>query len=112
MGKLSAQLRPAILDDLGLEAAIKWEAQVFAERTNCNYTLDLKNKKMSQDRDRNTAVFRIFQEALTNVTRHAKATEVAAFPTGGGPWFVPCDPIVDNKLKRFEEALNNIEPGK
>ena len=76
MGKLSAQLRPAILDDLGLEAAIEWEAQVFAERTNCNYTLDFKNKKMSQDRDRNTAVFRIFQEALTNVTRHAKATEV------------------------------------
>ena len=76
VGKLSARLRPAILDDLGLEAAIEWEAQVFAERTNCNYTLDLKNKKMSQDRDRNTAVFRIFQEALTNVTRHAKATEV------------------------------------
>ena len=76
MGKLSARLRPAILDDLGLEAAIEWELQVFAKRTNCDYTLDFKNGKMNQDRDRDTAVFRIFQEALTNVTRHAKATEV------------------------------------
>ena len=73
---LSAQLRPAILDDLGLEAAIEWELEVFAERTNCNYAFDLKNGKINQDRDRDTAVFRIFQEALTNVARHAKATEV------------------------------------
>ena len=49
---------------------------MFAERTNCAYTFDLKDVKMRQDRDRDTAVFRIFQEALTNVARHAKATEV------------------------------------
>ena len=74
--ELSARLRPAILDDLGLEAAIEWELEMFAERTNCAYTLDLKNGKINYDRDRDTAVFRIFQEALTNVARHAKATEV------------------------------------
>ena len=74
--ELSAQLRPAILDDLGLEAAIEWELEVFAKRTNCAYTLDLKNVEINYDRDRDTTIFRIFQEALTNVARHAKATEV------------------------------------
>ncbi len=74
--KLSTKLRPAILDDLGLEAAIESELQIFSERTNCDYTLDLKSGKIGHDRARDTAVLRIFQEALTNVARHAKATEL------------------------------------
>jgi PAS domain S-box-containing protein len=73
---LSAQLRPAILDDLGLEAAIEWQAQEFQEwsRTRCD--LDLHIGSLEPDRSRDIAVFRILQEALTNVARHASAAAV------------------------------------
>lgn len=74
--KLAFRLRPAMLDDLGLEAAIECEVQDFTERAGYDYTLDLKNGNLSQDRNRDTAVFRILQEALTNVARHAKASQI------------------------------------
>lgn len=74
--RLAFRLRPALLDDLGLEAAIECELQEFADRASCEYSLDLRNGTLGQDRDRDTAVFRILQEALTNVGRHAKATQI------------------------------------
>jgi len=74
--KLAFRLRPAILDDLGLEAAIECEVQYFAERTDCDFALNLTNGNLGMDRNRDTAVFRILQEALTNVARHAKATHI------------------------------------
>ena len=74
--KLAFRLRPAMLDDLGLEAAIECEVQDFTERAGYDYTLDLKNGNLSQDRNRDTAVFRILQEALINVARHAKASQI------------------------------------
>jgi signal transduction histidine kinase len=69
-------LRPGILDDLGLVAAIEWQAQEFQKRTaiECVVTSDLKETIL--DQDLNTAFFRIFQESLTNVVRHANATRV------------------------------------
>jgi signal transduction histidine kinase len=73
---LAFRLRPAMLDDLGLEAAIECEVQDFSERTNCEYMLELTDKNLGQDHDRDTTVFRILQEALTNVVRHAKATHI------------------------------------
>lgn len=74
--QLAFRLRPAMLDDLGLDAAIECEIQDFAKRAGCEYTLDLMNGDLGQDRDRDTALFRILQEALTNVARHAKATRI------------------------------------
>lgn len=74
--KLSTSLRPAILDDLGLEAAIEWQMQGFAARTGCRYTLDLAHADIAIDNNRDTTIFRIFQEALTNVARHAGASRV------------------------------------
>src|SRR5690606_20157979 len=73
---LSARLRPAILDDFGLEAAIEWQAQEFEEwnGTRCRLALDL--PPLPPDRARDTAVFRILQESLTNVARHAEAGSV------------------------------------
>lgn len=74
--RISAELRPGILDDLGLAAAIEWQADEFASRTGipCAVTCDLGDLRI--DRSLSTAVYRIFQESLTNVARHAGATEV------------------------------------
>jgi PAS domain S-box-containing protein len=73
---LSARLRPAVLDDLGLPSAIEWQARHFARRTGieCNVSIDVGDPPL--DSDRATAVFRVLQEALTNVARHAEAGHV------------------------------------
>lgn len=73
---LSSQLRPAILDDFGLEAAIEWQAQEFEEWNGARCRLDLRLPPLPPDADRDTAVFRILQESLTNVARHAHAKSV------------------------------------
>ena len=74
--RVATELRPGLLDDLGLAAAIEWLAQELAERTRINCELYLGDEDIVLDRDLATAIFRIFQEALTNVARHAGATEV------------------------------------
>jgi PAS domain S-box-containing protein len=74
--QLSAQLRPAILDDFGLEAAIEWQAQEFEQWNGARCRLDLRLPPLPPDRDRDTTVFRILQESLTNVARHAHAGSV------------------------------------
>ena len=74
--KIATELRPGVLDDLGLEAAIDWQIQDFQKRTGikCEFVSELKDTPLSQDRA--TAAFRIFQETLTNIARHARATRV------------------------------------
>lgn len=74
--KIATELRPGILDDLGLMAAIEWQASEFQQRTgiSCRLRSDLQIIRL--DRERATAVFRIFQEILTNIARHAGATRV------------------------------------
>ncbi len=74
--KIATELRPPVLDDFGLEAAIEWQIHEFEKRTgiHCRFTCTLKD--LDLDPDRATAVFRIFQETLTNIVRHAEATQV------------------------------------
>jgi signal transduction histidine kinase len=71
--RISSELRPSVLDDLGLAAAIEWQSQQFQQRTGivcqCESTYD----PQDLGRERATAVFRIFQEVLTNVLRHSQA---------------------------------------
>jgi signal transduction histidine kinase len=74
--RIATELRPGLLDDLGLVAAIEWQAQEFTERTGIECELHLGEKAVTFDRDLSTAIFRIFQETLTNVARHAGATRV------------------------------------
>lgn len=74
--QISSQLRPPVLDDLGLEAAIEWHVKEFAEWGGCECTLGLNIGVLPRDRNRDIAIFRILQEALTNVARHARATHV------------------------------------
>lgn len=73
---ISSQLRPAILDDLGLEAALEWQTQEFVKWGRCRCKLDLCLEELRSNRERDTTVFRIVQEALTNVARHSQATAV------------------------------------
>ena len=74
--KIATELRPPVLDDLGLEAAIEWQIQEFEKRTGitCHFHSSLKHVDLNPVRA--TAVFRIFQETLTNVVRHAQASQV------------------------------------
>ena len=74
--RISADLRPALLDDVGLIAAIQWHAQQFQSRTGIVCECDTALETAALDPERANAVFRICQEILTNVLRHAEATRV------------------------------------
>ena len=74
--RISTELRPAILDAAGLVAAIEWAVEEFGARTGTKCRLDLPPDDVVIDQERATALFRILQETLTNVARHANATEV------------------------------------
>lgn len=75
--RLATELRPKVLDELGLAAAIEWQAREFSTRTGIECTLSSPMPHFSLDRERSTAIFRAFQETLTNVARHAAATRVS-----------------------------------
>ena len=74
--RISAELRPGILDDLGLAAAIEWQARDFQARSGVGCVIGVPEEDLRLSRDQTTALFRIFQESLTNVARHAQATKV------------------------------------
>jgi signal transduction histidine kinase len=74
--RISTELRPGVLDDLGLEAAIEWQAEDFQKRTGTRVEVRARLGDVRLERHLATTAFRIFQEALTNVTRHADATRV------------------------------------
>ncbi|RKY57174.1 MAG: hypothetical protein DRP96_10415 [Candidatus Neomarinimicrobiota bacterium] len=74
--RISTELRPGLIDDLGLQAAMEWYGGEFQNRTGIICTLDLDDTDHHLEQDRVIAVFRIFQEALTNVARHAHASAV------------------------------------
>jgi signal transduction histidine kinase len=74
--RLSSELHPSILDDLGLVAALEWQAQQFTVRTGITCQLDSFVDDTKVSREQATALFRIFQEALTNILRHAQATRI------------------------------------
>jgi len=73
---ISSQLRPSVLDHFGLVAALEWQAAEFQKRSAIRCRLTVNSTDIKLDEQRSTAIFRIFQEVLTNVARHAKATRV------------------------------------
>jgi signal transduction histidine kinase len=77
--RIASELRPQILDDVGLVAALEWHALEFEKRTGikCRFQRTGDGEEERVDADRSTALFRIFQEMLTNVARHAQATRVS-----------------------------------
>jgi len=76
--RMSAELRPGVLDDLGLVAAIEWQAKEFQNRTGIKFEVALDPKDIILGQECSTTIFRILQETLTNVVRHAEATSVKA----------------------------------
>jgi PAS domain S-box-containing protein len=82
---LSTELRPGVLDKFGLSAAVEWQCQEFARRTGLACTPHLPEGEPSLSPELSTALFRILQEALTNVARHAGAKSVrVALGVAGG----------------------------
>jgi PAS domain S-box-containing protein len=79
--RVITDLRPSVLDQLGLWAALEWYAGRIEERTGikCSVMIDAQTAATAIDCERGTAVFRIVQEALTNVVRHANASSVTIF---------------------------------
>jgi signal transduction histidine kinase len=74
--KISSELRPSLLDDLGLPAAIAWQLEELEKHSGIKtHFIEPKDEWILPDGTQ-TNLFRIFQEALTNVVRHSKATEV------------------------------------
>jgi signal transduction histidine kinase len=76
--RVVTELRPSILDDFGLLAALEWQLEEFEKRTGVKCKFVSTMAYVSLDEERSTAAFRIFQESLTNVARHANATKVTA----------------------------------
>ena len=74
--KIATELRPVVLDQLGLIPAIEWQAHEFQSRTGIQCTLDIYLRSVLLSQGGSTAMFRILQEILTNVARHARASTV------------------------------------
>ncbi len=74
--RICSELRPFALDEVGLTEAIEWQALQFQDRTGIMVQCDCTLENVDLSREQSTAAFRIFQEALTNILRHAQATKV------------------------------------
>jgi len=74
--RIASELRPAILDDLGLIAAMEWQLNEFQRRSGLKCHWHCRFQDVVLSKDAATGLFRVFQESLTNIGRHAQATEV------------------------------------
>ncbi len=76
--KISTQLRPSVLDDLGLVDALQWQIEEFQERYKLPIRFTWPEEALALNPGTSTGLFRIFQETLTNIARHAEATAIKA----------------------------------
>ena len=74
---IAYELRPIVLDDMGVREAIEWEGKNFQAKTGIACTVNSQGDDIHLAKDKAVALFRIFQEAMTNVARHADATRVS-----------------------------------
>lgn len=74
--RICLELRPWLLNEFGLSAAIEWQTKEFSKRTGIHCTISSEPENIVLPKDLSITVFRIFQEALTNITRHAEASRV------------------------------------
>jgi signal transduction histidine kinase len=115
--RLIADLRPSHLDDLGLPAALRWYANVIQERTGLQTHVDIRGQEKPCSASAKTALFRIVQEALTNVVKHAVADNANIYLTfesdgvaikviDDGQGF---EPRMDRPGQRISWGLKNME---
>jgi signal transduction histidine kinase len=103
--QVASELRPGLLDDLGLDAALEWHAKEFSERTHIQCELHGLAELGELRRDISTALYRIFQESLTNVARHAGASCVSASLRGEPGMLVLT--VTDNGCGIMQEDMSN-----
>jgi PAS domain S-box-containing protein len=84
--RISAELRPGILDQLGLAAAVEWQAHEFESSTGIKCAIKEMPENLVLTAEQSTAVFRVFQEILTNVARHAQASKICVRLSSGPQW--------------------------
>lgn len=102
--RLTSQLRPEIIDDLGLVAAVDWYSKEFAERTGIEVLLDL-DSDLEINPNNSLPLFRIIQESLTNIARHSKATR-AEISLGKNGNSVHCE-ISDNGIGITDDEIQS-----
>ncbi len=101
---IATELRPGVLDSLGLVAAIEWQASDFKRRTGIACTASTDVSEALLDPNLATVCFRIFQETLTNIIRHAQATRVEVLLTRSEDFFVLT--VRDNGRGVSEREIN------
>jgi len=102
--KICTQLRPGLLDDMGLAAAMEWQANKFAMMAEIVCKTDL-DETLNLNQDHSTLLFRIFQELLTNILRHAKANKVQVnLKQKNGEVFLE---VIDNGIGITKEQMSD-----
>ena len=81
--RIASGLRPEVLDEIGLAAAVEWQGREFSRRTGIRCSVQVEPSFNDPDTERSTALFRVLQELLTNVARHANATRVNVYLADG-----------------------------
>jgi signal transduction histidine kinase len=76
--RISYDLRPGVLDDFGLQAAMEWQLEEFQKRTGIDSTIIFGSRLDGLTKELSTTIFRIFQESLTNIARHSAATSTSS----------------------------------
>lgn len=104
--RISQELRPSVLDHLGFLAALSWHTKEFQAQTGIRCRLDIRAKEIHLPGDQSLALFRVFQEALTNVLRHAQASEVSIVVEEKGKNLRLS--VSDNGIGIRKEPLNDL----
>jgi two-component system sensor kinase len=86
--RIASDLRPGILDDFGIVESMQWLAGDFEERFGIEARIDCRCEGVAPSKEQSTALFRILQEALTNVARHSEASRVEVRAECADGWFV------------------------
>ncbi|HXF09747.1 MAG TPA: response regulator [Desulfuromonadaceae bacterium] len=105
--RIATELRPGVLDNAGLLAALEWQANEFQRKTGVECRVQSSARETVLDQDMNTTFFRIFQETLTNIIRHANATRVdVRFMETGNSFVLE---VRDNGRGISEAEINNTK---
>lgn len=102
--RIATQLRPSMLDDLGLVSAMEWQSDDFQKRFHIKSDIETNLGNAKINPEKSTAIFRIFQESLTNVLRHSRATAVTTLLTIEDNLLVMS--IADNGIGFNETEIN------
>jgi signal transduction histidine kinase len=103
--RIATELRPGILDDLGLVSAIEWQTKEFQNRSGIECNFEIFVDEFALEDDISIAVFRIFQESLTNIARHSGATKVTVTIKEAGDYLQV--EITDNGVGISEKQISS-----